>query len=93
MVATAATMLFLGYARDLTAIAIGMFVLGLVVDIYRPASQALLADVVSPQDRPRAYGLLFWAINLGFSVAMVAGAEGSRRAGSCCCSGWTRPAA
>lgn len=73
MLATAATMLFLGYAHDLTAIAIGMFVLGLVVDIYRPASQALLADVVSPQDRPRAYGLLFWAINLGFSVAMVAG--------------------
>ncbi|WP_066365829.1 MDR family MFS transporter [Herbidospora mongoliensis] len=73
MTATAATMIFLGYAWDLTAIAAGMFVLGLVVDTYRPASQALLADVVSPEDRPRAFGLLFWAINLGFSIAMVAG--------------------
>ncbi|GAB1817207.1 MDR family MFS transporter [Herbidospora sp. RD11066] len=75
MVCTAATMIFLGYARDLTAIAAGMFVLGLVMDLYRPASQALLADVVSPKDRPRAFGLLFWAINLGFSVAMVAGGQ------------------
>nr|WP_062339938.1 MFS transporter [Herbidospora sakaeratensis] len=73
MVATAATMIFLGYAHDLTAIAVGMFVLGMVVDTYRPASQAMLADLISPEDRPRAYGLLFWAINLGFSIAMVAG--------------------
>src|SRR5262249_23249780 len=41
--------------------------------VYRPASQALVADLVAPADRARAYGLLFWVINLGFSVAMVAG--------------------
>jgi MFS family permease len=32
-----------------------------------------VADVVAPADRSRAYGLLFWAINLGFSAAMLAG--------------------
>ena len=33
----------------------------------------MVADLVPPADRPRAYGLLFWAINLGFSIAMVVG--------------------
>ncbi|WP_232326348.1 MDR family MFS transporter [Microbispora sp. ATCC PTA-5024] len=73
MTATAVTMVALGYTTSLPGIVAAMLVLGVVVDAYRPASQALVADLVSPQDRPRAYGLLFWAINLGFSIAMVAG--------------------
>jgi MFS family permease len=73
MVATAATMIFLGYSTSLPAIIAAMAVLGMVVDAYRPASQALVADLIAPHDRPRAFGLLFWAINLGFAVAMVAG--------------------
>ncbi|MEW9527826.1 MDR family MFS transporter [Microbispora sp. NPDC049125] len=73
MVATAATMLTLGYVTSVPGIVAAMFVLGVVVDAYRPASQALVADLVPPADRPRAFGLLFWAVNLGFSIAMVAG--------------------
>ncbi|WP_308164794.1 MDR family MFS transporter [Nonomuraea sediminis] len=73
MLATAATMLALGYSTTLPAILVSMFLLGLVVDAYRPASSALVADLVSPAERPRAYGLLFWAINLGYSVGMTAG--------------------
>lgn len=73
MVATAATMVALGYSASLPAIVATMFVLGMTVDIYRPASTALVADLIPPLDRPRAYGLLFWALNLGFTVAMVAG--------------------
>ncbi|MEV4219804.1 MFS transporter [Nonomuraea sp. NPDC049725] len=73
MLATAAMMLALGYSTTLPAILASMFVLGLVVDAYRPASNALVADLVSPVERPRAYGLLFWAINLGYSVGMTAG--------------------
>jgi MFS family permease len=46
---------------------------GLAVDMYRPASSALVADMVPAAERTRAYGLLFWAVNLGFSVAMVLG--------------------
>ena len=45
----------------------------MTIDLYRPASAALIADLVPPADRPRAYGLLFWAVNLGFSIAMVLG--------------------
>ncbi|MEU8270850.1 MFS transporter [Sphaerisporangium sp. NPDC049002] len=73
MVATAVTMIALGYSTSLPAIIAAMTVLGMVVDAYRPASQALVADLIPPHDRPRAFGMLFWAINLGFAVAMVAG--------------------
>ncbi|MFC4014837.1 MDR family MFS transporter [Nonomuraea purpurea] len=73
MLLTAATMLALGYSSSLPAIVASMFVLGLVIDVYRPASNALVADLVSPAERPRAYGLLFWGINLGYAVGMTAG--------------------
>ncbi|GGK88524.1 MFS transporter [Sphaerisporangium melleum] len=73
MVATAFTMIALGYSTSLPAIVAAMAVLGLVMDAYRPASQALLADLIPAHDRPRAYGLIFWAINLGFAVAMIGG--------------------
>ncbi|UBU16557.1 MDR family MFS transporter [Nonomuraea gerenzanensis] len=73
MLATAACMLALGYSSSLPAIVASMFALGLVIDVYRPASNALVADLVSAEERPRAYGLLFWAINLGYSVGMTAG--------------------
>ncbi|MEU6710613.1 MFS transporter [Nonomuraea sp. NPDC046802] len=73
MLFTAATMLALGYSSSLPAIVASMFVLGLVIDVYRPASNALVADLVSPAERPRAYGLLFWGVNLGYAVGMTAG--------------------
>ncbi len=73
MLATAVTMIALGYTTSVPGIVAAMFVLGIVIDAYRPASQALVADLVPPEDRPKAFGLLFWAMNLGFSVAMVAG--------------------
>ncbi|MFI6477749.1 MDR family MFS transporter [Nonomuraea sp. NPDC050663] len=73
MLATAVTMVALGYSTTLPALLTAMFLLGLVIDAYRPASNAMVADLISPHDRPRAYGLLFWAINLGYAVGMTAG--------------------
>jgi predicted MFS family arabinose efflux permease len=73
MLATAVAMLALGYSASLPAIVASMFALGVVMDLYRPASNALVADLVPPAERPRAYGLLFWGINLGYSVGMTAG--------------------
>ena len=46
-----------------------LFCLGLFGDMYRPACSAAIADIVPEKDRPRAYGLIYWAINLGFSAA------------------------
>ncbi|WP_119729624.1 MDR family MFS transporter [Thermomonospora amylolytica] len=73
MTLNAAGLLALGYAQGLPAIMASALLLGLVLDMFRPASAAMVADLISPAERPRAFGLLFWAINLGFAVAMVLG--------------------
>jgi len=54
-------------------LAAATFHLGLATDLYRPAIQAAVADVCDPQQRTRAYGLLYWAVNLGFAVAAAIG--------------------
>jgi len=69
MFSAAAAMLLLGSVRGLALLLIGTFLTGLTLDIYRPASSALIADLLQPAERPRAYALLFWAVNLGFAVA------------------------
>jgi MFS family permease len=69
LTATAAVLMSLSFARPLWLISVLVFVLGLVADMYRPASSAAVADLVAPADRTRAYALQFWAINLGFSIA------------------------
>ncbi|MEV6742468.1 MFS transporter [Streptomyces sp. NPDC051104] len=73
MLSTAVCMLSLGYSTSLVAIPISMFLLGLAIDIYRPASSALVADLVPSPLRPRAFGLLFWAVNIGFTVGVLTG--------------------
>ena len=67
----AAAMLQLGLAREPWHIAASTFLLGLLTDAFRPALQASVADVVAPEDRIRAYGYLYWAVNLGFAGAAV----------------------
>jgi MFS family permease len=69
----AAAMAHLGLARAPAHIAFAAFILGLAGDLYRPAVSAAIADVVPPADRARAYGLLYWAINVGFAVAVSVG--------------------
>lgn len=74
LVGAAVAMVNLGLSRDYRRIAIGAMVLGCLSDLGRPASNAAIADLVPPEDRTRAYGLLYWAINLGFAgAAMLAG--------------------
>ena len=73
MVASGLAIAALGFARSLWAIALCTLLVGIVGDLYRPASQATIADVVAIEDRRRASGLLFWAVNLGFSVAALGG--------------------
>jgi MFS family permease len=61
----------LGAARGEVAITVAPVLVGLFGDMYRPASQALVADVVPPERRPYAFGLIYWAVNVGFAVAGV----------------------
>ncbi|HVX95155.1 MAG TPA: MFS transporter [Polyangia bacterium] len=68
-----ALMLALGFARSLGAIFAIAPLLGFFTDACRPPLQAAVADVVPISERARAYGLLYWAINLGFAGASVLG--------------------
>jgi MFS family permease len=66
-------MLALGFARSTVAIAVIAPFLGFFSDLCRPALQAAVSDVVRPGDRTRAFGFLYWAINLGFAGASAFG--------------------
>jgi MFS family permease len=69
----AGAMFALGFAHDIVTIALLVALLGLVGELYRPAVQAYIADVVPPEKRLDAFGILYWAINLGFAFASVIG--------------------
>ncbi|MFJ4711599.1 MDR family MFS transporter [Streptomyces sp. NPDC088785] len=69
--ATAATVAVLAFVRDPVAIAVTGFALGLASNASRPAIQAMMADIVPPHDRVRAFSLNYWAINLGFAISSV----------------------
>ncbi|MCK2239893.1 MULTISPECIES: MFS transporter [unclassified Crossiella] len=71
LLASAACLTFLGAAQGLPMLVTAAFLHGVVADIFRPAAAALIADVVERPLLTKAYGLQFWAINLGFSVASV----------------------
>ncbi|MGC3999907.1 MAG: MFS transporter [Anaeromyxobacter sp.] len=50
------------------------FLAGATGELYRPAMNAAVADVVPPPDRARAFGLVYWAVNLGWALGLfVAG--------------------
>ena len=66
-------MLALGFARSNAAIVALAPFLGFFTDICRPPLQAAVADVVAPDRRARAFGLLYWALNLGFGGASALG--------------------
>ncbi|PTL81620.1 MFS transporter [Vitiosangium sp. GDMCC 1.1324] len=74
----AAAMLSLGFSRATWLICTSAFLLGLLGELYRPAVSAAIADVVPPEDRARAYGLLYWVVNVGFSIALPLAGLASR---------------
>ncbi len=66
---SAASMLHLAAARSEAHIAVAVALLGFCASLARPALSAAIADVVPAEDRQRAYGLLHWAVNIGFAIA------------------------
>lgn len=66
-------MIALGFAHDIRVIAPAAFGIALVGEAYRPAMQAAVADLVPPEQRVRAFGLLYWVINMGYSVGVTLG--------------------
>lgn len=45
----------------------------LTIEMYRPAASAMISDLTSPEQRPAAYGLMYIAINLGFTCGAGVG--------------------
>jgi MFS family permease len=68
----AAMMVVLASVESTALIFIVVMIAAFVGDLYRPAVSAFVADVVPSEHRQTAYGFLYWAINIGFSIAPIA---------------------
>jgi MFS family permease len=68
---TAVALVALGEAETLPVICAAAVGVGLTAELFRPVGSAAVADLPA-QERIRAFGLLFWAANLGFTVSAVA---------------------
>jgi MFS family permease len=70
-VGSATFMLLLSQAEAVPALALATFMTGLFAAIYNPASSALIADLIPPELRVRAFACQRWAINIGFAAGMA----------------------
>ncbi len=68
-----ASMFVFGLMTRTPAIVAAAAVTGLLYEMYRPVVSATIADIVPSDDRPRAYSLIYWAVNLGASIAPILG--------------------
>lgn len=69
----AASVLTLGLVRAPALLALFTFLSAATSELYRPAMSAAIADVVPVQDRTRAWGLTYWAMNLGWTFGLLLG--------------------
>ncbi len=68
MFGSAVAMLALSQARAYAPIVIITFLAGCVAEMYRPASVALVTDLVPAENRVVAFGVYRFAVNLGFAA-------------------------
>ncbi|MEA2240346.1 MAG: hypothetical protein QOC81_5070 [Thermoanaerobaculia bacterium] len=72
MFGSAAAMLALSQARGYAAIVILTCITGAISELYRPASYALVGDLVAEEHRVVAFGLYRFAVNLGVAAGPAA---------------------
>jgi MFS family permease len=68
---TAVALVALGSAETMPVICAAAVGVGLMGELFRPVGSAAVADLPA-RERIRAFGMLFWAANLGFTVSTVA---------------------
>ncbi|AKU14686.1 MFS transporter [Luteipulveratus mongoliensis] len=73
----AASQLWIAASPSVASAAAAAVVFGLAFEIYEPASQALVADVSRPEDRPAAYALLWASTAVAGVLAGLIGAVAS----------------
>jgi len=72
LLASAAAVTGLALTSAPSLLAALTFVASLLGDTYRPAAHAAVADLVAPGARRRAFGLVYWAVNLGMAIGLLA---------------------
>ncbi len=70
---SAAVLLVFGSLSSPWIIMVALLIFSLIAEMYRPAALAMIADLTESNRRPHAYGLMYVAVNLGFSVAAAVG--------------------
>jgi predicted MFS family arabinose efflux permease len=70
---TGVILILFPFARTFAAVIAMAFVLALAAEAFRPASMAVVADLVKPAQRKPAFALTRLAINLGMSVGPALG--------------------
>ncbi|WP_405058571.1 MFS transporter [Kribbella sp. NBC_01505] len=68
---SAVALIALGSATTLPTICVSALGVGLMAELFRPVGSAALADL-PPQERLSAFGRLFWAANVGSTIATIA---------------------
>lgn len=68
-----AILLLFGHLTSPWLIVAATGVFAMVMECYRPAAAAMIADLVEPERRIHAFGLMYVSINLGFSIAPLLG--------------------
>lgn len=68
MFSNAVMLMLLSQARSLEALVGVTFLVGLCAEIYRPASSALLADLLPAGQRVVAFSAYRWALNAGWAL-------------------------
>ncbi len=71
MFSSAVAMLLLSGAETLWAMTFLTALAGITTELYRPATSALLTDLVSPEQRVTAFAGLRWALNAGWALGMA----------------------
>ena len=73
LVLGAILLLILMVAATYPAIMLSMGLYGLFGEMYRPAANAAVVDIVPPLLRTAAFDALYWAVNLGFAIGTLTG--------------------
>lgn len=60
----------LAFVREPLLLGLFAFLAAATSELYRPAINAAIADLVPPPDRARAYGLVYWTVNLGWAMSL-----------------------
>lgn len=69
LVGSSCALVSLSFATTRPGFALGVFVFAFIIDMYRPAASAMMGDLVEPEKRQYAFGLMYVSINLGFAIA------------------------